>query len=129
MTTRRLLWLVIPLLLAVVLVGGGLLTWLLLRDQSTPIRLVAVGPDTQLRLIDQDGERILASDSSNAENLNFAFPAPSPDGRRLAYVAMDANGAAIFHLDLTTGERKELYRSRENLPFDLAWSPDGKYLV
>jgi len=129
MSMRRLLWIAIPLLLAVVLVGGGLLGWLLLRGQSAPIRLVAVGPDTKVRLIEDTGERILASDSNDPNDLSYAFPAPSPDGRRLAYIATDANGAAVFHLDLTTGERKELYRSRENFPFDLAWSPDGKYLV
>ncbi len=59
MSTRRLLWIAIPLLLAVVLVGGGLLGWLLLRGQSAPIRLVAVGPDTKVRLIEDTGERIL----------------------------------------------------------------------
>jgi TolB protein len=129
MTIRRLLWIAIPLLLVGVLAGAGALTWYLLRATAAPIRLVAVGPDKTVRLLGQDGERVLASDANDADSLNFAYPTPAPDGRRLAYVTMDDNGAAIQHLDLTTGERKELYQSKENFPYALAWSPDGKYIV
>jgi dipeptidyl aminopeptidase/acylaminoacyl peptidase len=129
MTVRRLLWVAIPLLLLIVLVGAAGLAWLVLRARTPPIRLVAVGPDTSVRLLGDSGERLLASDANNAGELSYAFPTPAPDGRRLAYVAMDASGAAIVHLDLASGERRELYRSSENVPFDLAWSPDGKYLV
>src|SRR5258706_9314197 len=129
MIVRRLLWVVIALLLVAVLAGAGGLAWLLLRDRTPPIRLVAVGPNTQIRLIGGGDERVLVSDAGDAGELNFAFPAPSPDGQRLAYVTKDANGRAIMRLDLATGERQELYRSREDLPYDMAWSPDGKYLV
>jgi TolB protein len=129
MTIRRLLWIAIPLLLLVVLAGAGGLAWFLLRGTVAPIRLVAVGPDKTVRLLGQDGEHVLASDANDADTLNFAYPAPAPDGRHLAYVTVDDNGAAIQHLDLVSGERKELYRSKENFPYDLAWSPDGKYLV
>src|SRR5262245_2423967 len=129
MTIRRLLWIAIPLLLLVVLAGTGSVAWYLLRGTVAPIRLVAVGPDKTVRLLDQDGERVLASDANDADALNFAYPTPSPDGRRLAYVTVDDNGTAIQHLDLASGERRELYRSKENFPYALAWSPDGKYLV
>jgi Tol biopolymer transport system component len=129
MMVRRLLWVVIALLLVAVLVGVGGAAWLLLRDRTVPIRLVAVGPNTQMRLIGEGNDRVLASDASDANELNFAFPAPSPDGRRLAYVTQGASDRAITQLDLATGERRELYRSHNDAPFDLAWSPDGKYLV
>jgi TolB protein len=129
MTIRRLLWITIPLLLLVVLAGGGGVTWYLLRRAAAPIRLVAIGPDKTVRLLDQDGERVLASDANDADTLNFAYPAPAPDGRRLAYVTVDENGAAVQHLDLASGERKELYRSKEKFPYALAWSPDSKYIV
>ncbi|HEX5689300.1 MAG TPA: hypothetical protein VFX76_04825 [Roseiflexaceae bacterium] len=129
MTLRRVLWIAIPLLLVVALAGIGGIAWFLLRGRAEPIRLVAVGGDARLRLIDTDGERVLASDTSQDESLNFAFPAPSPDGRRLAYVAEIDNGAAIIHIDLASGERRELYRSTSSYPFDLAWSPDGANLV
>ena len=129
MTIRRLLWIAIPLLLLVVLAGTGGLAWYLLRGSAAPIRLVAVGPDKTVRLLGQDGERVLASDANDADTLNYAYPTPAPDGRRLAYVTVDDNGAAIQHLDLTSGERRELYRSKADFPYAMAWSPDGKYLV
>jgi TolB protein len=123
---RRILWIVIPVLLFVVLAGGGLLTWLLLQRRDAPIRLVVMGPDMKVRLLDDDGEQVLASD---ANVVGFGFPTPSPDSRKLAYVAEDTNGTAIVKLDLETGQRTELYRSREHAPLNLSWSPDGTYLA
>jgi len=69
---------------------------------------------------------VLADD---ARTDGYSFPAISPDGRRLAYVIADKGGAAIVVFDVASGRRKELYRSRANVPIDLAWSPDAKYLV
>src|SRR5262245_54992489 len=129
MSIRRLLWIAIPLLLLLVLAGAGGLGWYVLRGTVAPIRLVAIGPDKSVRLLGQDGERVLASDANDADTLNFAYPTPAPDGRRIAYVTVDENGAAIQHLNLTSGERRELYRSKENFPYALAWSPDREYLV
>src|SRR5439155_5387314 len=127
MNLRRALWIVIPLLSVLVLAGGGALVWLLLRAGHEPVRLVVVGPDTRVRVVeDGGGERVLAGDANTA---SYGFPAPAPDGRRLAYVVADANGAAIVVVELGSGERKELYRSRTGDPIDLAWSPDGKELV
>jgi dipeptidyl aminopeptidase/acylaminoacyl peptidase len=127
MIVRRLLWIVVPMLLLVVLAGGGTLAWLLLRSPSQPARLVVLGPNKQVRLLDTSGaERVLAA---NAKTDGFSFPATAPDQRHLAYVTEDDSGAAIVLLDVVSGERKEGYHSRESLPFDLAWSPDGKYLV
>jgi TolB protein len=127
MTARRLLWIVVPMLLLVVVAGGGALAWLLLRSSPNPARLVVLGPNRQVRLLDANGsERVLAE---NAKTDGFSFPATAPDQRRLAYVTEDDSGAAIVLLDVVSGERKELYHSRENVPIDLAWSPDGKYVV
>lgn len=126
MAVRRVLWIVIALMSVIVLTGGGLVTWLLLRGQDNPIRLVVMGSDTTVRLIDSGGDRLLAGDASTN---GYGFPAPSPDGRRLAYVASDENGAAIFQIDIAGGGRKELYRSKADVPLDLAWSPDGRYVV
>ncbi|HJZ46030.1 MAG TPA: hypothetical protein VKE41_02650 [Roseiflexaceae bacterium] len=127
MTARRLLWIVVPMLLLVVVAGGGALAWLLLRSPSQPIELVVMGPDKKVRLLEGNGaERVLAE---NAKTDGYSFPATAPDQRRLAYVTEDDSGAAIVLLDVVSGERKELYHSRENVPIDLAWSPDGKYMV
>jgi TolB protein len=126
MTTRRVLSVVIVVLLLVVVAGGGALT-LLLRSQPKPVQLVVMGPNTKVRLLDENGtERVLAED---AKTDGYGFPATAPDSQHLAYVVEDTNGAAIVLLDLVSGERKELFRSRENTPIDLAWSPDGKYVV
>src|SRR3954452_16177582 len=127
MIVRRLLWLVVLMLLVVVLAGGGALAWLLLRSSSQPARLVVLGPDKQVRLLDARGTaQVLAE---NAKTDGFSFPATAPDQRHLAYVIEDDSGAAIVSLDVVSGERKEVYRSRETLPIDLAWSPDAKYIV
>jgi TolB protein len=128
MTIRRVLWVAIPLLLIVVLVGGGALAWLLLRSPLVePARLVVIGADTKVRLLEADGtERLLVD---NAKTDGYSFPAVSTDGRRIAFVSADDQGTAIIVLDVAGGARKEVYRSRQNSPIDLAWSPDDKYLV
>ena len=41
----------------------------------------------------------------------------------------DDSGVAIMLLDVVSGDRKEVYHSHESMPIDLAWSPDGKYIV
>jgi len=127
MTARRVLWIIVPMLLLVVLAGGGALAWLLLSSSAQPARLVVLGPNKQMRLLDTRGaERVLAE---NAKTDGFSFPATAPDQRHLAYVTEDDSGAAIMLLDVVSGERKEVYHSRESVPIDLAWSPDGKYIV
>lgn len=126
MTVRRLIWIVIPLLLVVVLLGGGALAWVLLRGAAGPARLVVMSDDT-VRLIDDAGaEQLLAE---NALTSGYSFPAVSPDGRQVAYVAREGDASAIIRFDVASGARTELFRSQEHVPIDLAWSPDGAYLV
>lgn len=128
MTIRRILWVAIPLLALAVLAGGGVLAWLVLqRAAIEPVRLVVMSGDDKVRLLEESGaERVLAD---NALTEGFSFPAISPDGRRVAFVTHVGDGAAIVLYDLRSGQRTEVYRSQANVPFDLAWSPDGKYLV
>jgi len=128
MTIRRILWIAIPLLLIVVLAGGGALTWLMLkRSSAEPVWLVVISDDNRVRLVGENGaERVLAE---NALTQGYSFPATAPDGRRIAYVASENDQSAIMLYDLISGERKEIYRSQANVPIDLAWSPDGKYIV
>ncbi len=126
MTLRRILWIAIPLLLVVVLAGGGALAWLLARRAGEP-RLVVVRDDNTVQLLDASGtSRLLAE---NALTSGYSFPAPSPDGRQLAFVSRESDGSAIVVIEIASGARRELYRSQEHTPIDLAWSPDGKYLV
>lgn len=128
MTIRRVLWVAIPLLLVVVLVGGGLLAWLLLnRSAAAPARLVVISADSRVRLLEADGaERVLAE---NALTQGYSFPAIAPDGRSVAYVSREGQSSLIMLYDLASGQSHELYRSQSNVPIDLAWSPDSKYLV
>ncbi len=128
MTIRRILWIAIPVLVIIVLAGAGALTWLVLNRRSAePVRLVVMSDDHRVRLVEEDGaERVLAE---NALTQGYSFPATSPDGRRVAYVASEQDRSAIVLYDLISGERKEIYQSQANIPIDLAWSPDGKYIV
>lgn len=126
MTLRRVLWIAIPVLLVVVLAGGGALAWLLVRRAGEQ-RLVVLRDDQTVQLLDSSGAaRLLAE---NALTSGYSFPAPSPDGRQLAFVSRESDGSAIVVLEIASGARRELYRSQEHTPIDLAWSPDGKYLV
>jgi TolB protein len=128
MTIRRILWVAIPLLLIVVLAGGGALAWFVLVGRSAaPVSLVVISDDNRVRLVGDDGaERVLAE---NALTEGYSFPATSPEGRRIAYVASENNQSAIMLYDLASGKRTEIYHSQANVPIDLAWSPDGKYIV
>ena len=126
MTTRRVLMLAIVLLFVVVLAGGGALAWLALRGPAAQAARLIVASGTSLRVLDGQGERVLAE---NALTGNYSFPATSPDGRKLAYVARDGDASIIVVVELATDARIELYRSQAQVPIDLAWSPDGKYLV
>lgn len=126
MRIRRVLWIIIPLLLLAVLIGGGALAWLRLRP-TAPARLLVTGGDSSLRLLEANGaERVLAE---HALTSGYSFPATAPDGRTIAYVSRENGVSSIMLLDLATDRRRELYRSQEHVPIDLAWSPDGTYLV
>jgi len=61
-------------------------------------------------------------------------PAYSPDGRTLAYVAMDRPGfeADRFHMvlmDVATGKKQKLADSWDRSIADFRWRPDGKALL
>ena len=126
MTTRRVLVIAIALLFVVVLASGGVLAWLVLRAPAGEAARLVVADGTSLRLLDDAGEHVLAE---NALTTNFSYPATSPDGRKLAYVARDSDASIIVVVEIATDARSELFRSQTNVPIDLAWSPDGKYLV
>lgn len=119
---------VIALLLVVVVVGtGGLLglLWLTGKAQATQGKLLVLDDNGRLVLLDAHGsERVLAEDTTSE---GFLYPAPSPDGRYVAYVASNDQGTALIALDLQSGERKELYSNPRDLPLlYFIWAPDGK---
>ena len=62
-----------------------------------------------------------------SDNTNIA-PRWSPDGRRLAYVSANKDGAQLFVRWMETGRVAKL-ANLEQAPNDVAWSPDGKTLA
>ena len=70
------------------------------------------------------------------EKSNDSYPAVSPDGKRLAYVAQSFdNGAMNFRsvikiADVTGGEIKKAQKEfTENFSYGFDWSADGKSLI
>jgi len=125
MATRRVLIALIGLLSACIAAGLASVAALLLfgRWQAPGERLLVVGPAGQLLVLEGAARgRVLAEDAS--PDL-FRYPTLAPGGERAAYISQDGEGFALWSLDLRSGERTELYRSRENPPLYAAWSPDG----
>lgn len=89
--------------------------------------LVAVEARGELFTIDRESGVALnrTRTSSSAER----HPAPSPDGRWLAYFS-DASGEYQLHLqDLRDGGVRVLSRFKEGMRYKPQWSPDGRWLV
>lgn len=126
MTTRRLLLALVGILSIVVIVGGltvAALAYRALRTPSTAATIV-LGDDRRISLIAADGQRRTLAEDASADL--FRYPTLAPDGQRIAYIGQDAEGIVLLSLDLRTGQRIELYRSRDNPPLYAAWAPDGR---
>jgi len=132
LTTRRVLVALIAVLAIAILVGGlavaGLAYWqFVARGPTTADDLLVLDGAQRMHLVPPAGDsRLLAEDVSPEL---FRYPAFAPDGTRVAYISQDREGIALHSLDLRTGARTELYRSRENPPLYLAWSPDGRAIA
>jgi TolB protein len=123
MSIRRLLWVTIGALSAVIILAGAGVAALLFFQIGRPSadRLLVIG-DKSLTLLEQGGKgRVLAGDS----NSDFRYPTLSPDRTRLAYIAQAADGSTLSVVQLAGGEPKVLYHSRDSQPFYMMWSPDG----
>jgi TolB protein len=123
MAIRRLLWLTIGALTAVIIIAvAGVAALLFFRIGSPTDQLLVIG-DKSLTLVDQSGKGRVVADDSNSD---FRYPTLSPDGTRLAYISQGADGMSLSVVQLSSGERKVLYSSSDSQPFYMAWSPDGK---
>ena len=67
----------------------------------------------------------LTPNSGYAQQPNFDF---SPDGRTLAILSDENGNFALYLLDIETQEKKLLLDVHRPI-WDVAWSPDGKYIA
>lgn len=126
MGMRRILLLLIGVLSLCVLVGAGALGWLLLRPPTRdPIQLVVIDANATMRVTGAN-ERVLRQDVQLSAH---RFPAVSPNGDKIAFIAQEGDDQVLYRLQVASGASNELYRSSVNIPLDLAWSPDGKYVT
>ncbi len=126
MTTRRLLLALVGILSVVVIIGGIVVTTLAVTALRAPAdaETLVLGDDQQISLIQSNGQRRTIASDASADL--FRYPTLAPDGQRIAYISQDAEGIALLSLNLRSGERTELYRSRDNPPLYATWSPDGQ---
>ena len=87
------------------------------------------GPEEQRRGADI---AMVAADGSGFRKLttggNRGFPSWAPDGRRVVYRALRAEGKGLVILDVTTGEERQLTATSFNDNFP-AWSPSGDLIA
>lgn len=94
-------------------------------------RIAFVGNDSNIYVADpiSGDSTALTSDGGTAHAYNY--PTWSPDSRRLAFVGLSfENGAlqegALYTVAPTGEQLTPIYKSLENFPFYLYWSPDSQ---
>jgi dipeptidyl aminopeptidase/acylaminoacyl peptidase len=117
--------------------GGGDITW---APDGSGIYFVARRSDaseptsTDLDIYWSDLSGAAPVELTEANEAYDANPAPSPDGGRLAYVAMERPGyesdRTVVHLrDLRTGETRALTQDTDLSFGALTWSADGAHIL
>jgi TolB protein len=92
--------------------------------ETYPGRIAFVTSGGQVGSVAADGEmlRLLTG-----EERFYLFPAWSPDGKTLAAIGSDREGAGVFLLpDEEEVAVTTLFESEQNAPIYLYWAPDGK---
>ncbi|MCC6629032.1 MAG: PD40 domain-containing protein [Chloroflexi bacterium] len=98
-----------------------------------PPRLVFITTDWQIVTQTLGGEPTIISPTQPADvndptRRRFTWPAWSPDGRRVAYLALDTGGAsgAVLIAEADGANRVTVQELPNNYPIYLSWSPDGQ---
>lgn len=129
MNIRHVLWSLIALCsISIITSVAGLAWFISSRQQSSNPQLAIISANSQITLHHLHKEQTnILTENALASPLNL--PATSPDGLRLAYIANDQFNAVLKVINVRTGEQQELYRTARYIPFDISWSPDGKYII
>jgi Tol biopolymer transport system component len=127
MTLRRILFAIIAVSSLVVVVGGAGLAFLMQQVGGRVANgLVLVAPYSLTRVDRFGTTQVLATD---ADTTQYRFPAITPNGRHLAYIARAGSSYQIQHIDVVGGARRTIFVSDASRPFNLAFSPDARYLT
>ena len=93
--------------------------------QSTS-RIAFITPEGQLATVDPSGEELSVLSSRGSR---LQFPAWSPDGVRIAALGSDTEGGFVrLYEDAEGNVPIEIYRSPNQTPFYLYWSPDSQHV-
>jgi Tol biopolymer transport system component len=99
-------------------------------------RIVYVGNDLNIYIIDPKGiqKTQLTKDGDGGSARGYDFPTWAPDNRHIAFVGVSYSGGSAsdgtLYSATTDGSKLvPLYKSDQNIPFYLYWSPDGRFVT
>ncbi len=122
----------------VVLVGG----YFLLSNRNplsavtAPVainRIVFVGNDSNIYVADPNTQSITAITKDGSDTRVYNYPTWSPDSHRLAFVGYtlkDGNPTegTLYTVSPTGEQLTPVYKTPQNFPFYLYWSPDSQFV-
>lgn len=90
-------------------------------------RIVFIDSSGQIGTIDPTGED---AQKLTGGNVQYRFPAWSPDGERIAAIGLSRTGTSVnVFMDEPATDPVEIYSSRSEPPFYLYWSPDSRHIT
>ncbi len=123
---------------AVVLVGGfyfisngNALPFVAVNAPASLNRIVFVGNDSNIYVADPNAQATTAITKDAGANHIYNYPTWSPDSHRLAFVGYSiADGnpteGTLFTVSPTGEQLTSVYKTPQNFPFYLYWSPDSQ---
>jgi TolB protein len=99
-------------------------------------RIVYVGNDLNIYTVDPKGalKTPLTKDGDGGSARGYDFPTWAPDNRHIAFVGVDYSGGtahngALYSTTTDGSKLVTLYKTDQNIPFYLYWSPDGHFVT